>query len=355
MSASDVLSATLQAALLRELGRTWDEVNQNHFRRKLRRPILALSDTEGRLGQWNGERRTIELSRGLVLGQPWAVVREVLKHEMAHQFVHEALGISDQTAHGPAFERVCRDQGFDGAARGLPAGTGLASPSPILRRIVRLLALAGSSNVHEAETAMSTAQKLMLKHNIDAGSAAAQDGYTFRHIGTPAGRIDAHQHALAGILCDHFFVEVIWVPSYAPLLGRRGRLIELCGTPSNLDIASYVHDFLVQAGERLWCEHKRDHGISGNRERRRFLFGVMLGFRDKLRVGAAESQREGLIYVGDPALSAYLRRRYPRQTGGGGGGQFHATETFEQGRRAGKTLVLHHGIHETTNRGRLLG
>ena len=97
------LSAALEAALLRALGATWDELNHNHFRGRMRRPVFALSDG-ARLGAWIGERRTLELSRALVLEQAWSVVREVCKHEMAHQFVDEVLQIHDQTAHGPAFE-----------------------------------------------------------------------------------------------------------------------------------------------------------------------------------------------------------------------------------------------------------
>ena len=94
------LTATLEAALLRQLGETWAEINQNHFRGKMRRPVFALSEG-ARLGAWVAARRTLELSRALVLEQPWAVVREVCKHEMAHQFVDEVLEIHDQTAHGP--------------------------------------------------------------------------------------------------------------------------------------------------------------------------------------------------------------------------------------------------------------
>ena len=307
--------------------------------------MLALSDGDRRLGAWDGQARTLLLARTLVLGRPWTVVREVLKHEMAHQFVDEALGVRDQTAHGPVFEAVCREHGFDATATGLPEATDAdgAAQNPILRRIARLLALADSPNVHEAESAMNAARRLMLHHNIDASVAAAREGFTFRHVGTPSGRVSSAEHVLAGILSRHFFVEAIWVPSYQPLVGRAGRVLELCGTPSNLDVAVYVHGFLLQTAERLWREHRRARRLDGNRERRRFLLGVMMGFDDKLGAEADASRREGLIWVGDPALDAYLARRYPRRTGGSGIG-IHLTETYEQGRQAGRKIVLHRPI-----------
>jgi hypothetical protein len=347
------LSAALETALLRALGATWAEVNQNHFRGRLRRPVIALHDGQARLGLWDGKRRTLSLARALVLERPWGVVREVLKHEIAHQFVDEVLGVTDESAHGPTFEGVCRQHGIDAAATGLPAAGSEEAGDPVLRRIARLLALAGSPNLHEAETAMKQAQRLMLKHNIDASVAAARRGFAFRHLGVPRGRIDAFEQILAGILADHFFVEVIWVPSYRPREGREGRVLEICGTPANLEVAAWVHGFLLETGERLWREHKRAHGVRLDGERRRYLLGMMMGFDEKLRAGAAESREEGLIWRGDPALEDYLRERYPRRSSGGRIG-YHRTAAYEHGRRAGRDIVLSKPVQTTQERGRLL-
>ena len=354
------LGAELERALLRQVGDTWAEVNHNHFRNRLRRPVFTLTDSGRRLGAWESDARTLSISRRLVLDRPWAIVREVVKHEMAHQFVDEVLGVRDQTAHGPAFEALCRQHGIDAAAAGEPAapgpetGGGTESGASVLRRIARLLALADSPNAHEAEAAMRAAQRLMLKHNIDASAAVAREGFTFRQVGTASGRVSAAEHVLAGILTRHFFVAAIWVPSYRPREGRSGRILELCGTPSNLDVAVYVHGFVLETAERLWRRHRTERALRGDRERRRFLLGVMMGFDDKLGAAAADNRREGLIWVGDPQLENYMARRYPRRTGGAGIG-IAATETYEHGRKAGQGIVLSRPIRsEPETRGRLL-
>ena len=361
------LGLELERALVRQLAETWSEINHNHFRNRLRRPVFTFTDSERRLGAWDSGARTLSISRRLVLDRPWAVVREVLKHEMAHQFVDEVLGVRDQTAHGPAFEALCRQHGIDATATGEPAAplpTAAAGAPPeagvpetgasVLRRIARLLALADSPNAHEAEAAMRTAQRLMLKHNIDATAAAAREGFSFRQVGAASGRVSGAEHVLAGILARHFFVEAIWVPSYRAREGRAGRILELCGTPSNLDVAAYVHGFILETAERLWRRHRAEHDLGGNQERRRFLLGVMMGFDDKLTASAADNRREGLIWVGDPALKDYLSRRYPRRTGGGGIG-IAATETYEHGRTAGRKIVLSRPIRsEPEARGRFL-
>src|SRR5688500_10672996 len=94
------LTAALETALVRALSATWHEINQGHLRGRLQPPVIALSDAASRLGQWIAATRTLEISRALVTEQPWGVVVEVLKHEVAHQFVDEALGQPDPTAHG---------------------------------------------------------------------------------------------------------------------------------------------------------------------------------------------------------------------------------------------------------------
>ncbi len=211
----------------------------------------------------------------------------------------------------------------------------------MLRRIARLLALAESPNVHEAEAAMNEARRLMLLHNIDAAASPEAEGYAFRHVGAVKARSDVAEKILAGILARHFFVSVIWIPAYLPLEGRRGRILELCGTPANLEVAVYVHAFLTATGERLWRDHKRAAGIRSDRERRRFIAGVMIGFDEKLDAGARQSQqsREALVLHADAQREDYLRRRYPRRTSRGGSA-IERTPAYEQGRAAGRKIEL---------------
>jgi hypothetical protein len=345
----------LEAALLRELASTWAELAHNHFRGALRAPAMALFSGGRRLGAWHRIDRTISLSRALIFQHPWGAVREVLKHEMAHQFVDEVLGVHDETAHGPAFAEVCRARGIDATAAGLPTGTveTARGPNPVLRRIMRLLALAGSSNVHEAEAAMNEARRLMLLHNIDAAVAAGADGFSFRQVGAVKARSEASERILAGILGRHFFVSVIWVPSYLPLVGRRGHVLELCGTSANLDVAAYVHGFLGETAERLWRAHKRASGIRSDRERRRFLAGVMAGFDEKLAAGERQSQQEGLVCRADARREAYLRVRYPRRSSRSAG-TILRTHAYERGREAGRRIELHRPVGDRAAGPRLL-
>src|SRR3954469_11063386 len=97
--------------ILRELAREYEDLNWSHFGSRLSAVPLLLSDSTSLLGRFSADPRGLELSRAL-LCQPWGVVIEVLKHEMAHQFVIEVLRETDESSHGPSFRRVCEQIGI---------------------------------------------------------------------------------------------------------------------------------------------------------------------------------------------------------------------------------------------------
>jgi hypothetical protein len=354
MDRDALLTAALEAALVRELRAAWWQINDTFFKGALLAPTLELVPTRATLGRWVPATRTIEISRPLVIGQPWQAVVEVLKHETAHQYVYEVLRETVQTAHGPAFQSTCARLGIDPRASGLPDVAEGDTDDKIVERIARLLALAESPNRHEAEAAMAAAQRLMLKHNLDAARAAAARSYRFVHLGRPTGRVLEHERLVAMILGKYFFVEAIWIPAYRPLEGKRGSVLEICGTRANLAIAEYVHGFVHQTADRLWREHRRAQAIASNRDRRAYLAGVMTGFADTLARQDVKSRGEGLVWVGDGNLARYFRKRHPHIRHVRHAGQ-RRTDAWSHGREAGRKIVLHRPVQSAaTSRGRLL-
>ncbi len=342
-------AAALEAALLRGLAEVWETENAGRFRGRLKRPVLSLADGT-RLGAWIRGRREIILERGFVRERPWGVVVEVLKHEMAHQYVNEVLGVVDETAHGAAFRETCARFGIDASATGEPEPGDV--DDRVVRRIQKLLALAASPNRHEAEAAMAAAQSLLLRHNLSEGAVRPGSRSTWRHLGTPALRMQQADRLLASILGTHFFVEVIWVPVWIAADGRRGQVLEICGAPENVAFADYVYQFLRGTADRLWLQVAPDRPRGG---RRAFVAGVMRGFYDKLAQQAKVHASEGLVWLGDPAVKRYLRQRYPhiRQVRRQG---VAPSEAFSSGRDAGRGIVLHKPVEESApSRGRLLG
>lgn len=349
------MTAELEALTLRALKAEHHDLNGLLFNWELSCPTFALSESRSRLGQWLPSIRTIEISRTLLVEMSWGSLVEVLKHEMAHQYVDEVLGVHGETAHGPVFRRVCAERGIDGRASGTPERTASAEETAALEKIARLLSLAQSPNEHEAQAAMAAAQRLMLKYNLDEFSRNMTRDYCFRHVGKPTGRVYEAPRILALILSEHFFVETIWVSVWRPLEGKRGSVMEVCGTRANVELADYAHDFLMHTSEQLWREHKRARSIRSDRDRRAFLAGVMTGFHNKLLEQKKANREHGLVWRGDPALRAYLKQRHPR-TQWSRYTSSHHQAAHAEGQRAGSTIVLHRGLtHGAKDRGRLLG
>lgn len=357
------LGAELLAHTLREVRRSYEELNASLFRGSLATPTLEWRSALSVWGSWRSGQRVLSLNPRLV-ERGWGTLVEVLKHEMAHQYVEEILGAGDEGPHGSTFRRVCAERGIDAAATSdLPSDTPasevavqnpLESPElAVLRKIEGLLALAKSDNRHEAEVAMTKARRLMLRYNL---STVGSSRYSFRHIGKPTGRRMAWERALANLLSDYFFVSIIIVPVYRPKERKRGSVLEACGSPANLEMAAYVHDFLVSSAEALWRQHKREQEFRADRDRQSFLYGVMSGFSDKLKKETVKNQQEGLIWLGDPELDAYFRQRHPhvRQVSGRGRVQ---RDAFIRGHEAGGRIVLHRGVSAGHSSGmtRLLG
>lgn len=320
----------------------YQRLNENLFKSALRSPQFALSDASTFLGRWFQSARTIELSRAFVLNHDWTLVLEVLKHEMAHQFVHEVLR-EDEPPHGPAFRATCARLGIDERAGGIPQAAESPEQKRLLERVHKLLALAQSDNRHEAEAAAAAAQRLMLRHNLDLHTQSEERRYAFRQLGRITGRVSEWERRLGNVLRDHFFVEIIWVPAYLPLQGKRGSVMEAIGSPENLELAAYVYDFLRNTAERLWLVHQREAGVTTNRDRQPYYAGVMSGFAQKLAQEAKRHQAEGLVWVPHARLAEYTRKRHPYLRTIQHQGH-RRRDAFQEGQKAGRGVVLHRGI-----------
>lgn len=348
---STLLSVALEAELLRRLARLYAWSNELHFGKKLKAPLIALSDATTRLGVWKGDERRIEISRALVVTRPWTEVTEVLLHEMAHQFVHECLNVRDETAHGPAFQKVCKERGIDARAAGLMKSEGREDgASRIVERVQKLLALAASSEQHEAEAAMRKAHELMLKHNLE--SLHTLD-YEVRHLGEALKRRTSMERDVIALLTEFFFVEAIEVPVYLPLTGKSAHVFEVCGTQANVAMAEHVFSFLLGTAERLWASAKKARTLDG-KERVPFQSGVIRGFGEKLRAERQTLRGTGLVWVGDAQLERFYRARHPR---------IHRSTRWQRmseghalGREAGRNVVLNKPVTSGPSGGpRLLG
>lgn len=357
-------------AVLLALLDEWE--NQHHalFAGRLRRPVFRLTDDDGELGAWRPERREISMQRALLRGGSWVQVTDVLRHEMAHQYVSEALGVVGEPPHGPTFQRVCAERAID--ARGAAAVELSEEAQRLLRRVERLLALAESSNPHEAELAATQAQALLTRHHLSLGGAALPEALAARaaalgarQLGAPKGRHFEYEYAVAAVLGAHFFVDCVWVSAFCARTLKRGQALEVCGRPEDIEIADYVYHFLTAQLDRSWAAHARQAGARGLRERLSFCLGVVRGFHGKLDAQRAALLAEGgaagagdaslaLLAQSERAARDHLARRHPRLRLRGGS-EWTPSAGYAAGLSEGRSLTLHKGVHAGPSGGAPLG
>lgn len=348
----------LERAWLKRLAWHFDHVNYQYLDCALKRPVFLLGESKKKLGSWDGNRRVLMISRHHILSHPWEAVVDTLRHEMAHQYVQEHLGLGAAAPHGREFRDACDLLRCDPAAGAGHAAMGKLEDSTAekdrrLGRIKELLALAGSPNEHEAATAMRLAQKYLLKYNLEFEDLAAERDYGFLYLGDCAARTQEYQYVLSNILQEHFFVLAIWTYSYDPRRDKAGKRLQICGTKQNLEIASYVYDYVAGAAGPLWQAHKAATTAKKKPRgtRLQYLAGLLQGLKQKLERQKDTLEREqGLIWVGDTLLGEYYRHLNPRIRSVSGSGVARS-RGYADGMRDGRKLNIRRGVGGRARKG----
>jgi len=357
----------LEHRILHGLACEWEGARwilSSSHREKLRQPLFSVRDMNGRWGYWSEEKNEICLSRNLVLNHSWDAVREILLHEMAHQFAKQVLGAGSEPPHGPKFKRACYLLRANPKASGnyrpldeLIVHDSTAPEDKIMLRVKKLMALAQSRNQHEAEAAMAKAHEFIAKYNVDLLARDESRHFVSVFVGSPALRHFREDYHLAGLLQDFYFVCGIWVSAYVMEKGKMGRVLEIIGTVQNIRIAGYVYDFVKHFIDSRWHAYNKDKGL--NRYRKTdFAAGIIEGFRSKLELRTEKNKKitskRALITIQDPLLQEHIDYKYPHTVSVRGEALKKDKHVLQDGIRAGKELVIFKGITEKGTSGRLL-
>lgn len=346
MLPTDPLQAELRLSWTRKLVVWWQHYNTLYLKDAMQLPVIRLGEGLSTLGHWQRERRTLTISDVHLQRDAWLAVMDTLRHEMAHQYVDEVLQIHHEDPHGASFRSACEKLRCSPQARAHKDDLDVAvtEDDRILRLLQKVLSLANSPNENEAQAAMQKAHQLLMKYNIDLVALDQKRRFEMRCLGEVKGRHTSAELWLGSLLGRFFFVEVLWVQSYEVHRDQSGTVMQVYGTPENLDMAAYVYDYLTRVLNDLWQAYRVERKVKNNRQRQQYFAGVLAGFYQKLdsqKQSLAETQ--ALIWKGDAQLQAYFRYVNPQiQTRQGGGGR--ATEAYEAGVQDGKNVVIHRPV-----------
>lgn len=262
-------------------------------------------------GHFNAHYLQIALNRKLIYLAKDSVVRDIIKHELAHYFTF--ILYENVQAHGREYHDVCRQFGFPAeiseATMNLDESNlskeGDIASEKVVEKVKKLLSLAQSSNTHEAEMATLKANELLLRHNIEYLSDKEEPLYLDRIL--VRKRKDTKLTAIYHIL-KHFIVRPVISQ------GREICCLEVSGSLTNVQLAGYVANFLDRELDVMWEDAKSEYGLSGLQAKNSFYNGVAEGFEQKMKDSIfqySDSDKKALIVV-EKKLDRQTRSIYRR-------------------------------------------
>ena len=260
-------------------------------------PIHVVIFEGSEWGHFNAPYLQIGLNRKLIYLAKDSVIRDVLKHELAHYLTH--LIYPGVKPHGQEFRSVCERFGFpEDVARATMnldesnlSKEGDIVSERVLEKVKKLFMLAQSSNSHEAELATLKANELLLRHNLDYLQDKEEPIYMDRLL--LRKRKDTKLTAIYAIL-KHFIVRPVISQ------GKDACCLEVSGSLTNVKLAGYVAHFLDQELDHMWEEARKEHGLSGLQAKNSFFNGVADGFNHKMTTSKhqfSETDKKALITV----------------------------------------------------------
>ena len=335
----------------------------------LSRPVIEIRDIGQKWGEWNSHIRVIRLHLRLIREHSWDVVLEVLKHEVAHQFVSESQPEGrTERPHGEKFAHACATFGVADWAKAacgdlpthIPGWKDRVLSEPeekLFKKVEKLLALAGSTNEHEACSAMARVREMYAKYHLNEAKRGASSEHAYVHLGLKRKRIPRTDSVICSILTEFFFVKVIHLDLYDSEDLCEYKTTEVMGTCPNLLMAEYVYVFLVQQLESLWNNFRLETGTPA-RSRNAYQLGVLNGFRDKLKsersletlgndLGFQASDSKALVKVIEDATESYYHSRYPRVSNRRWNTLRADPRCYHAGKEEGRRLTLNRPVEKS--------
>ena len=309
---------------------------------------IACFEHPSTLGYFEPESLLIGVNRLLMVNGDEDFLKNLLRHELAHYICYIHHG-RDMAAHGKEYRRLCRNCGwgknvFNAKINKQEIALSLQQNQTdvkILTRIKKLMALGSSSNQHESDAATLKANELLIKYNLEKASLNPDDidekAY-YVLVAAKAPKTNEMLRALGRIL-KNFMVHPVYSRK------KNHTALEIIGTRLNVELASYVADFLQHEFERLWKQTQKENlHLKGIVAKNSFLRGMAKGLDEKLNaVKKHTAGNKTQLTLIKTALEEAVAMAYPH-LGVVRTKTQHCPQGNALGEEAGKNISIHPGL-----------
>lgn len=312
---------------------------------------VVVFEKRNTLGSFDHHTYQIGINKNLMYSAKTEVIKNILRHELAHYFAYLETG-EGIYPHGKEFRGICKKFGWNeeiySAVGNLESMNdkieGDFPSENVISKVKKLLSLAKSSNVHEAELATLKANQLILQHNLNRLGEEDDDTTYLKRVLT-GKRNNGKYRAIYEILRS-FMVQPVF--NY----GKGIFYLEVIGERDNVEMAEYVAKFLDFELELLWQKRRGKHrGINAKNS---FMKGVYESFVEKIYQEKSEHYSKAALVKMDKALKNQLKMAYPRLSGVQSAGARVGQDARNLGKEAGADLSIRKGLGNSGKRGLFL-
>ncbi|WP_102797343.1 DUF2786 domain-containing protein [Bowmanella denitrificans] len=213
------------------------------------------------------------------------------------------------------------------------------SSDKIIDKIKKLLALAKSSNPHEAAAALSRAQKLMQQHSIDQQSVALSDCDRVSHL-LDSGRVNSYEAALVDTINRAFGVEAVFSKSFL----RQEYYVYFLGIKPQPELARYCFSVLYRQlkdarSEYVANQPKQCKRTTKTQRGDAFAWGWVGEVKARVQAFALTEEQQVLIQEYKGMKYPSLQSKDPHDSLSKKGVKLR-DDDFYQGRKAAKNVRL---------------
>ena len=214
----------------------------------------------------------------------------------------------------------------------------------ILEKVKKLLALATSSNPHEAASAAAKAQELLSTYNLELSQVETDHG------GSGYGRTTLEigprkwRHELLHVIAANNFCQTLQSGKRAILIGER----------HNSEVVEYLYTYLASQLETMATQayHQAHSDIAAITWKDSFFAGAIISIHDRLRAERqtfeeSESSCRALVVTKEKEIQEAIHQMFPNaRIRTARAKSVVACTGYDQGVEAGKHIALRRAITE---------
>lgn len=256
-------------------------------------------------------------------------IEQIFLHELAHFIQYNLMGY---TAHDKDFRQIAKSIGID--ENFSHSMVSIEQKQNRLSKIKKLLALSGSSELFEAESALKKAQELIAKTPL-SNTLQTSVYETTLTSGKTISTIDVLLAKMAKLISPVFLIKTRDDDTYKNSL-------KCYGSFDSIMLFTYLYDFFSYAVDREYCEFKKTGNMKTSKsDRINYYHGIYRTLKERLCPQTDSPTSKSLVKLNSDIEKITRQIMFPKERIGKSSSRFsYNGNSYKRGFEDGKKLKV---------------